>query len=208
MNKNITIVTLLVILSLVNFSITLYKLSNFNHEVTGKVSGYVNVTISQIIAIELLRDDINWGSGALNGTGSDSFNATLFTEGNLNGTVLRGNWSGENVTGFILQNLGNINCSLSIQTYKDAHDFFSSESFTNEEYKIKVSNNLPQSCFGYTDTWIDSNKTNKGSLYCFKFNHLPGQNEIFIDVLLTVPFDGLNNGAQADTITIYGSPEI
>jgi hypothetical protein len=117
--------------------------------------------------------------------------------------------SGENVTSFVLENTGNINCSFFIQTNRNAHDMFNSSSNTNEQYKIKVSNRESGACSGGSlNTWIDVNKSAPGTKYCNQFSYLNSSDEVFIDILLTVPYDIQNLGFRFDVVTITANVAI
>jgi hypothetical protein len=181
------------------------KISDLNEKITGYATnvttGYVNITIVQTIALNLTRGVIDWGSGSIN---SGEVNATLYTDGDNNGTVIRGNWTGENAKALILQNIGGVNASITIKTDKDAHDFFNSSSGTNERYMLNVTQRN-NSCSGgdYTlGQWADVNLT--GAKYCNHFNYQPPYNTVYIDVLLTVPKDANKIGYLSDFITVIG----
>lgn len=201
----LVIITIIVIV--VNITVTLIKVTEFKRQIFGyatSTEGYFNITVGSYIILNLSRDNIHWGSGTIN---SNSSNATLYTNNDSDGTVIRGNWSGENVKGLILKNIGSLNCSIFIQTGKDAHDFFMSNSSTNEEYKIKVTNKDEGSCTGNINDWLDANKTSGGTKYCSQFDFDFSHNEIYIDVLLTIPNDANKLGEQSDDIIIIATPQ-
>jgi len=188
---------------LVNIASVFIKVSDFNKEMTGKVSGYVNLSVSSIVTINLSRSSVSWGSGRVD-TGST--NATLYTQGSDNASVSNGNWSVSSAKAFIVENTGNINVSLSLQNTNNANDFFASTSGLNQEYKLNISNKEPGSCSGdLLNTWIDANKTSGGTRYCDQFSSLDGKDEIFIDVWLKVPYDASNTGELSDTLTVIAS---
>jgi hypothetical protein len=195
-----------IIVILVNISTTFIKLSEFKKQIFGYATsseGYMNITVDSYIILNLSRDSIYWGAGAVD---SESMNATLYTNNDSDGTVERGNWSGENVNGFILENLGTVNCLLSIQSGKDAHDFFMSENNSNEQYMFKVTNKEDNSCNGTTGEWINATKSSGGYEYCNNFSYDRNNNEIYIDVLLTIPRDANKLGVQSDDIVIIATP--
>lgn len=198
-------VMIIVVLSFVNIVVSLVKIGD-SEDVTGYASGYVNLSISRAISLNLSRALLDWGPGIINGSGIDSYNATLYTNGDSNGIVLRGNWSGSNVRGLILQNIGTVPCSIKLQSLKDAHDFFSSVSTSNEEYKWNVSNKEPGSCIsGFNlGEWSEVNKTSGGTKVCDSFDFNPLSNELYIDILITVPYDSSFVGTISDTIVIQG----
>ncbi len=195
----------MIFFSFISIFVFLFENPEIIQKLTGYVStnyGYVNLSISTYASINLSIDSISWGIGNVN---SGEVNATLYTVGNSSGVVQRGNWSGANITGLIVENVGNINCSISIQTEKNAHDFFNSLTSSNEQYKINVSNKEPGSCSGsQLDAWVDVNKSSGGTRFCNNFSFNKARNEIYVDVLLTVPYDAGNIGQQSDMIIITG----
>jgi hypothetical protein len=193
----------LLLVIIINCLIIVFGLSYLGERITGHASGYVNFTINTAVLINLSIDTLDWGSGVVD---SGQLNATLTTNGGSSGFVKRGNWTGENAKAFIVQNIGSINCSLFIQTEKNAHDFFESASNSNEEYKINVSNKKIGSCSGgVLGQWIDANKTSGGTKYCSQFSFNSASNELYIDVLITVPVDSNKVDEQSDTLTITGN---
>ncbi|MBD3252530.1 hypothetical protein GF386_02260 [Candidatus Pacearchaeota archaeon] len=204
-NLLLTLSVIILLVSLINISVTLFKISDFKKSYSGYTTGYVNITVLESVVLEVTRDIIDWGSGQIN----DSYpNATLYTSGNDTGVVERGNWSGENAKGIIVKNIGSVNCSLYIKTDKDAHDFFESFSSSNEEYKINVSDKESGSCYNpffNISLWYDVNKTSPGDLFCEELSYYESNNEVFVDVLLTVPNDTTKLGVQSDLITFTGT---
>ena len=207
-NKIVSVLTVVaVVVALANVSITLMKVSYFNEKITGLAStGYVNITVETEISINMSRDTVNWGSGLINGTGANRFNATLKTAQET-ATVERGNWSYGSVKGLILQNLGNINASINLSTTNNADDLFGSAegpSSDNQRYKWNVTNKDAGSCsggIGPLNTWLDVNKSTSEN-FCGQFNYGNNENEVYIDIWLTVPYDAQNTGSRSDTITV------
>jgi len=183
----------------------LYKNPNVLQKLTGYVStnyGYVNLSISSYVSINLSTDSVSWGSGAIN---SGETNATLYTVRNGSAVVQRGNWSATNVTALHVENMGNVNCSLSIQTGKNAHDFFNSLTNSNEQYMLNVTNKESGSCSGdLLGSWVNVNKTSGGTRFCNNLGFNKDVNEIYVDVLFTIPYDAGNIGQQSDVIIITG----
>lgn len=192
-----------ILIIFINITTVFIKISDFKKEMTGKASAYVNLSISSFVTINLTRDIITWGSGRVD---SGSTNATLYTQGDNNASVSNGNWSVSSAKAFIVENIGNINVSLSLQNANNASDFFASTSGLNQEYKLNFSNKEAGSCSGdLLNIWTDVNKTNGGTKYCDQFGYTETQNEVFIDVLLKVPYDASNTGALSDTLTVIAS---
>ena len=198
------LLSIIIFLSFTSILINLSEVIEFKKELTGFALGYVNVTIQSSVHINISRDTINWGAGVID---SGEPNATLYTNGEGNGLVERGNWTGNNVKAFIVENTGGINCSLSLQTNKDAHDFFNSSLSANEQYQWNVTNKEENACSGIVSlgVWHEVNKTSGGTIYCEQLDFNQERDEIYIDILLTVPRDSRNIGSLSDTITITGN---
>lgn len=194
-----------VIVILVNITSVFIKISDFREKLTGYSNyySYINISISSSVTINLTRDSVNWGSGRVD---SGSTNATLYTQGDGNANVSNGNWSITSAKAFVVENIGNVNVSLSLQNTKNASDFFASTSGSNQEYKLNMSNKEPESCTeGLPSTWTDVNKTSKGTRYCNFLNSIDTKDEVYIDVWLKVPYDASNTGALSDTLTVIAS---
>jgi len=181
----------------------LFGIFDFKGFLTGKATneGHLNITILTAININLTRDSINWSSGIV--TPGEN-NATLYTRGNDTGVVQRGNWTGADARAFVIANIGGVNCSIKLQTGKNAHDFFNSLTNSNEQYMWNVSNKESNSCSegAMLGAWTDVNKTSGGTEFCKQFDNHQGSNEIYVDILLTIPYDAQNFGEQSDTLTV------
>jgi len=205
--KLINIITVLsfisILIILINITAVFIKISDFKKEMTGKASAYVNLSVSSSVTINMTRDTMDWGSGRVD---SESTNAILYTQGDADANVSNGNWSVNNAKAFVVENVGSVNVSLSLQNANNASDFFASASGLNQEYKLNVSNKEAGSCSGeLLNVWTDVNKTNGGTKYCTQFSSLNTKDEIFIDVWLKVPYDASNLGALSDTLTVIAS---
>ena len=185
------------------FFVYIFGIFDFNELLTGKATneGYFNITIQTAININLTRDSIAWGSGIVN---IGESNATLYTRGDGAGVVQGGNWSGADAKAFVVVNIGGINCSLKLQTTKNAHEFFNSLTNSDEQYMWNVSNKEPGSCSGGATLgqWADVNTTSWGTEFCKQFDNHQTNNELFVDILLTIPYDAQNRGEQSDILTV------
>ncbi|HVY01815.1 MAG TPA: hypothetical protein VHA12_03565 [Candidatus Nanoarchaeia archaeon] len=172
----------------------------------------VNITILSSIAINFTTDSINFGAGRLD---IGATNATLVTIPTINNSG--GNWT--NVTsGFILENIGNLNVSIYLMTGKTAATFLGG---TNPQYQYNVTpvadngNALasPQtSCMnltaGFLSVWHDvnntqlgSNRDQEGTYVCSNFSYQDTNTDTLrIDLRLVVPSDSFT-GALGDIMT-------
>ena len=135
-----------VVLSLISFGVTLYKFNQFKEQITGYASGYVNLTVTTATSINMSDDRVNWSGGTVN---ANEPNATLISYGNGAAVVTRGNWSTDGVDAMIVQNIGNVNCSLTIQSSKNASRLLGSVSGTNESFQWNVTNKDANSCINF-----------------------------------------------------------
>ncbi|MBI2451576.1 hypothetical protein HYV50_00690 [Candidatus Pacearchaeota archaeon] len=217
-NVLLTLAFLAVAVSVVGAGYSLWTVANFNDWLVGLSPGAttnqtiatVNITIVQNLAIEFTRDVINWGNGSV---ASAQTNANLTSEGQFDRWA---NLTPANVTsGFVLENVGNINGSLYVRTEKNATNFFFGPSGpiglgeVAYQYKVRSCNTLSgvinctvtgrvddtaDSCgfknitFGvYGD--VNAATTALGDLVCTNFGFGPETADALrIDVLITVPF--------------------
>lgn len=210
-NTNGLIVALAIgvfVIALLNFSVIYLKISSLNKEITGFASGYVNITVQSKLAINLTNATILWGPGSIN---SGEVNATLFTKSSAAGSVSRGNWSGNNASGILIENIGNINTTLEFKAGLNAAQMFGNVG--QQEYKFNVSTKSGEgTCRNNTalNTWVDVNTSGTiGTLYCSQFGYESAMDEVWLNVLLTVPYNTTNissGGVEVfDTITITAS---
>ena len=189
-----------IIISIANVSMSLYKFSEYKKSITGNTlgSGYVNVTVSTQLAVNFSRDTLNWGPGIVS---AGETNATLSTSQEA-ATASRGNWSTTNAKGLILANIGNLNASIVLAGTKTGTTFFGG---STPEYKWNITAKDTNPCISTSFTlgqWYAVNTTAK---ICSHLGYLAAANEIYIDILLTVPYDATITGIQSDTITATAS---
>jgi len=196
---------LLIIFSFVYLFFGLIKFDNLR-ETTGFVtSSYVNISIDPRLEINMTQSIVNWGSGTID---AGENNSTLYTNNTNSGVVERGNWSGENAKAFIIENVGSVNCSLFLLSGKNAEDLFNSASNSHQKYKWKVNDNETNSCLNATGLsggwkgWADVNTTGSGTKICNSLSFRDGSDKIYINVLLTIPYDAQNKGNINDSITV------
>ena len=185
-----------VIVSAIGAGISYSSFTNQESWFTGYVtdSGTVNLTVITTASINFTTDNINFGVGRVD---AGAPNATLVTTGRNN---TGGNWT--NVTqGFVLENIGNLNVSISIYTGKDADTFLGG---TNPEYQFNVTNVEIGSCIPWAGfnlgEWYDANTTDPGTFACSNFSYVDAGDELRIDMRLVVPSDSLT-GDLGDIIT-------
>jgi hypothetical protein len=212
-SKFIGILAIIVFMvSLLSFSIAFAKFFQLKEKVTGYASGYVNLTINTAIALNVSRDTINWGPGIVNiSIAGCNNNATLKTAQEAAASVVCGNWS-TSPKALIIQNLGNINCSLSFQTTKNGSQFFGGNT-SIALYQWNFSNKDADACGEWGEQsakYIFANvNATAPAVVCNKLDFVNGRNSFYMDAKLVIPTNANNTGfALSDTITITGSTAV
>lgn len=177
---------LLLIIPFLTFKFTGYSITN---------SGDISVTVLPMAAIDFKINEIDFGSGKVN---SGEMNATIDTKGN----VSRGSWI-PTFGGFTIENIGNINLSLTLKSTKTASEFIGG---TGPGYFFSIDNIEDNSCtsglvFGQ---WYEVNTTYPGTAICNNFNSEELNNSISVDLRLVIPHDS-RLGFQNDTFTAIGT---
>jgi len=190
----LSVAVVAVVVSLLGMGMTYYSIDSFKKTwLTGFATSTatVNLTVESNLAINFTTDNIDFGSGQVD---PGALNATLETPfGNL-----RGNWT--NVTdGFILENIGNIDCNISIKTGKTAGNFIGG---TSPVYQWNVTNDEANSCTKKSTFTLGAwnNYNTSGVEVCDVFFANNTKDTIRIDLHLSVPADS-KVGALGDVIT-------
>jgi len=194
-NLLLTVAIVAVVISVIGAGITYMSVNSLKEvwRVTGfaGTTGTLDVNITSLASINFTTDVINFSSGSVTqGLGS----ATLQT----NGTVAGGSWSAVS-SGFVLENIGNVNVTLKIKTGSNASKLFGG---TGAIYQYNISNVEASSC---NNTWLlgafnDVNDTSPGTLVCGSFQSVDASDTIKIDVKLGIPSDSFT-GDKIDTFT-------
>jgi len=190
----ISLIAILLILVVANVIILVVKNVEFSGHATSQ-TGYVNITITTSISVNMTRSTIDWGSGVVADT---KLSASLNTTSE-SAAVSDGNWSTDNAKAFILQNIGNINASLVFSSTKTAATFLGG---TGPKYQWNFTNKDAGSCTGGITlaAWTD---VNSSATPCLQFGFLDTQDELYIDISLLVPYDAA--GTKSDIITATAS---
>jgi hypothetical protein len=205
---------LVVVVSVINLSVTIIKITGLNDEMTGYATGtgYVNLTVMQNIAINLSRDQINFGSGVINTTDGCQ-NATMWTRGDADPIVECGNFTRTGgPKGIIIQNLGSVNFSLNVSAQRNATEFFGG---TDGSYQWNFSNLETDTCntinngTGMNLSLFNEVAKNTQYTVCKQFGYI-GSNEMYMDVYLRIPSNNnITDGVSRwDTITFTASAAI
>jgi hypothetical protein len=210
-NLIIVLAGVVLLITIATATVTFLSIANFKQTwITGYATSTAttNITVVSTAAINFTTNNINWtnGSVVLGAT-----NATLNT---AYGTVVGGTWVPV-TQGFVLENIGNVNVSLSLKTNKNATQFLGG---TGPHYKFNVTNIEATSCLNYSyhnftlQQFVHVNATsynaglnnfsrsNDGILVCSLLKNALTTNSIRIDLELTVPADSFT-GNLSDIMT-------
>jgi hypothetical protein len=193
-----------VVISLIGLATTYNSISSLKQKFTGYYAsneGYINLTVESSAQINFSVFNINWSSGKVT---AGYKNATLDTS---TGTITNGNWTGGQ-TGFIVQNIGNVNVSINLSGSKTAATLLGG---TGPAYMINVSvnqtgacNTTQQGAASVNVSWNFSQwanvTTDANTRVCGNFTPYTGQNSIRIDVYLRIPEDSMK-GLLSDVLT-------
>lgn len=178
-------------------------------DLSSKISGYatsednatVNITIQATAAINFTTDNIAWGSGTVD---ISKLEANLSTSGA--GSVTDGNWTAVG-QGLILENIGNINVSIELQSSQGTAAAFIGG--TNPGYWWNITNSEAGSCNNVTGFNLGQlYEANSSLTVCGSseggLGYLDVADSITIDIKLRIPYDSLT-GARSDIITAVGT---
>lgn len=182
----------LLIASLVIFGVNVVKVTNITGAVSTSV-GQANLTVETVAAINFTTKFIDWGSGQVN---SGSLKAYLNTSA---GTVANGNWTA-NTAGLVLENIGNVNVSLTMQAGKTAATFIGG---TSPVYEWNFTNVQAGSCTfdaGVNEGAFATVSQAAPDDICTVFGYLDSADALRMDISITVPSDS-KTGPLTDTIT-------
>ncbi len=189
-DKNILGIVAIILFIIALCTLIFTVVNTTKESVTGKATGFVNITVHSRLEINLSVSQINWSEGSIE---AGQTNATLFTS-QTSSTVNRGNWSDvSDPDAIVIENTGNINVTIAITATNNASGLFGGDLLIGEqEYKWNVTNKEVGACTSNStslDVWIDANITSGGQNYCTEFGYTDVMDEIYLDVLLTVPYN-------------------
>jgi hypothetical protein len=190
----------LTFLSFISLIITYNSASDVSSILTGFATeeGTVNITISSVAAINITQADgvvgskgLNWGAGSVSGAYS-----VLVS----NGTVFSGTWSSVD-SGFLVENIGNVNVSLTVSSDVNAAEFLGGSS---PEFKFAVTNNESGSCI--FDAVVEGEFNDLSSTptsACSIFQKSDDVDELNVDIWLKIPSDSFTGDRNSVLILTY-----
>ncbi len=168
--------------------------------------GTVNLSVESSATINFTTDIIDFGSGRVF---SNNTNATLNTAAGAT-NVSGGNWTLQNRGYMVIENIGNNNVTLNLQSDKTAASFLGG---SGPQFQFNVSSLEANSCTNTTDgginmsngayikdTFVDVNITTPGQRVCDRLSYSDTRDTVRLDVKITVPYDA-STGALGARIT-------
>jgi hypothetical protein len=180
----VAIAVIVISLAFIGFKITGFAATD---------TAVVNVTITGTVSINFTIDVVDFGGGTVNG---GSPGAMLYT----NGTIVDGSWTPVS-TPLVLENIGNVNASINLNSDKNADSFIGGAS---PLFKIKVSDTADNTgaCQNNGATTYTEIGTSNITI-CNPLQYANTTDEIDINVQLYVPNDAI--GAKTATLTAYAT---
>lgn len=185
------------IVSVFAAGVTYYTMSDLRTQISGYATdlGYANLTIESAAIINFTTDTADWGAGQVDAGETFAYLDTL-------GTVSQGNWSTVS-QGLVLENIGNVNVSIELQSSSADPSASSFLGGTNPGYGWNITENEADSCIEVITLgqWYDANTSMD---VCSVLEFIDSRDSILIDINLTIPYDS-KTGALSDTITAVGT---
>ncbi len=218
--SNKTLAMFLIAAMVISLTGTLVSLTRINQlGVTGfateNATGTAAVDISTEAALVFSYNTIDWGTGTVNATTQEYCNLTSNESESENicsdTTYCIGfNCSGEANSAegyFILNNTGNeVFTNVTIEANKNASGFLGGSLPSGPSFKFKVGNvtgNTGDPCTVWNHTtYTEMDASSNGSISCYAFNYQDGQDEIRMDVFISIPYDA--SGTKSATFTARG----
>jgi hypothetical protein len=208
-SKNLTIV----ISVLLGFLVFLMINNSFT-SITGRATGFVNISIGTTAAINVSPDTIDFNSGQLHPGTQYAWVMSNHSVGTTN--VSNGTWKNnataalQNGTSIIVNNTGNVNVSLNVSSGSGA-SFLTG---TDPKYFLKVTNADGEtgSCTGGISgagVWVEVDSNGGEQInFCGELSPVNATDSIYLDAMLRIPNDanpGANLVGRSDTLTITGT---
>lgn len=187
------------VITYISIAVIVISLFFIGTELTGFATtndtGVVNVTITQSAAINFTTDFLDFGSGSV----TPGLVAVLDSEGTTT------NWVGAGTTGqLVLENIGNANVTLQLQTDKSAATFIGGSSDQAFEAKVADAGGNTGACAGTNEfsSYHAINTTLQTACGTY-FGYYTDSDEVIIDFNMTIPSDA--TGSKTIEIKAVGT---
>jgi hypothetical protein len=207
--SNKTLAFLLVVAIVISLGGTIISLNRLNQLgfmglTLYNTSGTTNFSLQSSVSIIFRTTLVNFGTGYVNanGTGCDiTTNAT--TGWNTTGNCLGGL---TNTSPFIIENNGNVNVSLGLNSSANASTFVTG-SVPTPLFQWAVSNNETNSCYGTLSdqTWTNVNWSGGPKTVCTNLSFSDANDTIRLDIKVLIPEDATQGSTHTATIMAQGS---
>ena len=200
-NFMLTVAIITMLISALSLGFTYFSVNSFKQNIltgyTITTNGTIYINITSQESFNLSTATINWGVGRVNASDVQAF---LDTSQN---SVVNGTWTPVS-SGFVLENTGNVNLSISIKSGKVASTFIGG---TNPVYQMNVTSNEASSCINVTgynlSFYVDVNNTGGWSV-CSNLSYIDTADTIKVDVRLIVPYNSIT-GNLSDQFQFTGT---
>jgi hypothetical protein len=223
--SNKALALLLVVAVVVSLGGTMVSMSRLNKlESAESITGYslyttvggVNVTITSTTAINFTTNYVNFGTGIVNGSCGFCNMYTISSGTGVLGPCCQDFTAPS--SGLILENIGNVNVSLEMNSSMSALDFIGGSGTPGPQFRMNVSEKEAYSCAnltyapgsGLNETWNNTfaEVPTSNSRVCQRFRPDIASDELRIDINITVPdnsYTGLRTAVLSATASTLAS---
>jgi hypothetical protein len=209
--SNKTLAMFLIAAMVISLTGTLVSLTRINQlGVTGAATdsdeGFANLTIQTQASLEFTKNAIDWGTGRVNTSGGNQY-CNLSTDGpgsDADDAMCHGftyTGTANSADGhFVLNNTGNVNFStVNLTSNKFANTFITGTT-PSLQFKAAAYQGTPCSGAVAPATYTIMNTTNNGTTICSNFKFDNSNDEIEIDVFVSIPYDA-DTSTPGKTVT-------
>ena len=159
--------------------------------------GNVSITISTQASFNMTNNNISFGPGVVT---AGQANAVLDTK---QGSVTNGNWTAVTL-GFILENTGNVDLNITVESAGSNSTAASLIGGTNPQYNYTTTEDNAATCDSTGGTLavnlrVEFNTTvtqNQTTVLCSNFSYRDANDQLEVDVNLTIPLDSTTGYRQ------------
>ena len=172
--------------------------------ITGQAFSYdeatATLTIVSVTAINWTSDALDWGSGSVTAPGPAALDSNDSVS--CSGQVPGGTWTRE-CDDLVLENIGSDNVNITISSDYDAATLTGG---TNPGFEWFFWELTSDACFGTLDptTWT-AISAGVNTTICSGFNFTSSNDQISMDVNITIPGDHTETGARTVTFVATGT---
>ncbi|MCX6706860.1 MAG: hypothetical protein NT001_01825 [Candidatus Woesearchaeota archaeon] len=220
LSSNNTLAILLLLVVAISLGGTLVSLNRLKGlEAASPVTGMalytatagVNITITSTTAINFTTNYVNFGTGTVNGTcGYCNMYTNNHSVANFSSCCNGFANTASASSGFILENIGNMNVSIGMNSTNNAVTFIGGTTSPGPQFRMKVTENETYSCAnvtygpasGLNATWNNTfgDVPTTETEICARLRPDASMDELRIDINMTIP-DNSMTGLRTDTLS-------